>query len=172
MNARLRDSTFVLLLTALSAGSLVAAGPRADVLPSARRSATMDLAARFSKEPPAPSLPEDAVNPFSPPTFLAPDPEEARAMAEAAARRATQAPVSRPTTDRELLTIVAQQLRPNGVVSMGGELILMLGGRKLRSGDKLPVTYEGQTFNLTLSAIERTQFTLRLNRDEITRPIK
>jgi hypothetical protein len=53
-----------------------------------------------------------------------------------------------------------------------GEPRLMLPGRSVKIGDKFTVTYSGVDYVLELTAIDRTNFTLRLNGEAITRPIK
>ena len=55
---------------------------------------------------------------------------------------------------------------------MGSERLLMFGKKKLKAGDHLTVNFEGQDYTLELVAIDRTNFTLRLSHEEITRPIK
>ena len=55
---------------------------------------------------------------------------------------------------------------------MGSERLLSIGKKRLKTGDRLTVNFEGQDYTLELVAIDRTNFTLRLNREEITRPIK
>ena len=71
-----------------------------------------------------------------------------------------------------MLATLADKLSPSGIAIIGGEPILLFGSRRLKIGDQLTVTYEGADYNLDITAITRTTFTLRLNREEITRPIK
>ena len=61
---------------------------------------------------------------------------------------------------------------PSGTLILDGEPLLIFGRKRLRIGDRFTVTYEKQDYELVLVAIERTTFTLRLNQEEITRPIK
>ncbi|MBL9208524.1 MAG: hypothetical protein JNN01_25805 [Opitutaceae bacterium] len=162
------------LLTLLACDlSAQAARSRSDLLPPGRRASTVELATQLSGNPAPAKLPAKVVNPFNPPSWDAPDPEEARMAAEAAeaARRAGLA-ANRATSPRELLAAIAGEIRPTGVAVVGGDSILLVGSRKLRVGDPITATYGGKPFTVTITAIDRTSFTLRLNGEEYTRPIK
>jgi hypothetical protein len=74
-------------------------------------------------------------------------------------------------TDRDILVAIASSLKPK-VVLLGGNAILFFGEKKVRSGDPLVITFEGTTYQLTVTTIDRNDFTLRLNREDYTRPIK
>ena len=56
-------------------------------------------------------------------------------------------------------------------LAAGGETVLVFGSRKVRIGTHLTVSVGGQDYDLELVRIDRTTYTLRLNREEITRPI-
>jgi hypothetical protein len=49
---------------------------------------------------------------------------------------------------------------------------LNFGKSSVKVGTHFSVTLNGQEYDLELASIDRTTFTLRLNREEITRPIK
>jgi hypothetical protein len=74
--------------------------------------------------------------------------------------------------DRELLMSLATLVIPTGAVRLGDKSILLFGQKKLKEGDTLPIVFQGVTHELVIIAIEQTNFTLRLNNEEITRPIK
>ena len=74
--------------------------------------------------------------------------------------------------DREILNALASKVQPKGTVSLGSNQLLSFGKKNLRPGDHITVNYEGQDYNLELVSFDRTNFTLRLNHEEITRPIK
>lgn len=160
----------------LTLGSALVAAPASDLMPAARRQPSVELAQRYAKPAPLPPLPADLVHPFNPAAFGQPDPEELRAIAaakSAAASAAAQAKASaKPATDRELLEVVASRITPSGILILGRDPLLIFGQKRLRVGDRLTVSYDGQDYDLEITAIDRTTFTLRLNRDEITRPIK
>ena len=142
--------------------------------PEARRP-LVEQALRLAKPTTPAPLPEDLVHPFNPAAFGQPDPEELRAIAAAQAAQAAaqaQAKPAKPTTDLGLLELIAGKINPSGTLILGGEPLLIFGQKRLRVGDRLTVTYDGLDYNLELAAIDRTTFTLRLNRDEITRRIQ
>lgn len=74
--------------------------------------------------------------------------------------------------DRDRLLYLAAQVAPSGSIQLGGTPILLFGQKRLKVGDSIPIVFQGATYALQISAIERTTFTLRLNSEEITRPIK
>src|SRR5690606_1412775 len=121
-----------------------------------------------------PKLPANLVSPFNPPSFDAPDPEEMRLAAEAAeaARRAGLAAAPKPTNTRDLLAAIAGQIKVTGSAVLGGQPILLSSRNRYKVGDPIEATYEGKTVTVIISAIDRTTFTLRLNGEEFTRPIK
>lgn len=75
-------------------------------------------------------------------------------------------------TIRKKLEAISPQVTPSGTVEIGGNPILLFGQKKVKVGDRLAITFEGQPYELEISDIQRTSFTLRLNGEEITRPIK
>lgn len=151
---------------------VAAAGGRADVPSPTSRKPTVALALRLAAREELPPLPADLVQPFNPAAFGQPDPEELRAIAAARAAAAAASQQSKPTTDNDFLKIIAERIMPSGTVILGGEPMLIFGKKRLRIGDRLTVTYDGRDYELVVTAIERTTFSLRLNQDEITRPIK
>jgi hypothetical protein len=75
------------------------------------------------------------------------------------------------TADREVLAAIAPHVKPSGVVQVGGSPMLLLREKKLKVGDYLTITFEGNDYVIKLSAISHSSFTLRLNKEEITQPI-
>ena len=154
------------------------ATPAVDVLPAAQRHATVEKATRLAQPPVAGPVAPDLTNPFNPPDFTAPDPEEQRA--NAAARAAGQPPPSGPAAqaaplgNRELLETIAARIQPTGSIVGRGKPLLTFSGRTptVGIGQSFVVTYEGQDYELEVMAIDRTTFTLRYRGEEITRPIK
>ncbi|HWA86016.1 MAG TPA: hypothetical protein VG710_07335 [Opitutus sp.] len=162
-------------LVSLAAGCLLA-GPgwaqRSDLLPPQRRIPAVELAQRLAEPTPPPPLPADLIQPFNPVAFGQPDPEELRAQAAAAARAAATNAATKPATDRDFLDLIASRIAPSGTLMVGGESWLVFGQKRVRPGDHFTVSYEGSDYDLELVAVDRTSFTLRLNQEEITRPIK
>ena len=156
-----------------------AAAPVADVAPIAKRRPSVELAQHLATISAPAVLAPDVVQPFNPVAFGQPDPEEQRAIEKAAANQQAAAPSgagssARPgvVTDREQLAAIASKILPKGSVFVGKEPSLVIGSKFVKIGAKFTVTYSGVDYVLELTAIDRTTFTLRLNGEEITRPIK
>jgi hypothetical protein len=77
-----------------------------------------------------------------------------------------------PGSDRELLRKIADGITPSGTMQLGDVPILLFGQKKFKVGDSLTIIFEDNSYELQISAIERISFTLRLNNEEIIRPIK
>lgn len=136
-----------------------------------KRHQAVDKAVHVSKLVRVEALAPDLANPFDPPQFSLSDAEEA-AAALAASRRPGQGHVEAPPTDRELLATIAAKIVPSGTVYLGGRPLLMFGKRFVRTGSRFTVTYKGADYVLELTGIDGTNFTLRYNKEEITRPVK
>ncbi len=76
-----------------------------------------------------------------------------------------------PRTNRDLLQAIATSLRPR-YLELGGQPILFFGQKRVKAGDSMTINFEGSDYALEIVSIEKPNFTLRLNRDEFTRPIK
>lgn len=77
-----------------------------------------------------------------------------------------------PRTGRDLLQAIATSLKPSGFFIIGGEPTLVFGQKRVKAGGSLTITFEGTEYILEITTIDRTNFTLRLNREEFTRPNK
>lgn len=154
MSSRFLTSTTIFLLTAAG----LAAAPRSDLLPPERRAPAVELASRLAEPGDLPPLASEPVPPFR---WI--DPERPHEPAASGVPR---------TTPRDVLIGIASRIEPSGTIILGGEPILLFGQKKLKVGDKLTVTYQGSDYELDITAIERTTYKLRLNGEEITRPIK
>jgi len=163
--------TFLILLT-LALGLAISANgappkrppPESDLAPADARKKSVDLAVKLAKVD-APELLADTnlPKPFNPPGFGV----ESRPVVEAAPGAPAKA-----FGDRELLTALVQKIQPGGTFGLGSNQLLNFGKKNLRPGDHITVSFEGQDYNLELVSFDRTNFTLRLNHEEITRPIK
>jgi hypothetical protein len=74
-------------------------------------------------------------------------------------------------SNRSLLVALADQLDPKGTFVVGGESIILLGQKKLKVGETYPITFEGAVYELEITAIETTRFSVRYKNEELTRPI-
>lgn len=169
-------AALVALVAALGAFTTSAkARVESDIAPAEKRRFSVELATRLSRLTRAEALPVELPNAFAPPQFELTDAEEAAAAA-AAARQAALASggpaVAAPPTDRELLTTIAAKIVPSGTFSLGGRPLLAFGNRFVRIGAHFTVTYKGSDYDLELANIDGSNFTLRYNHEEITRPVK
>jgi len=148
---------------------LYAQAGRSDLVSPSKRAATVELARKLNErvKPSSIVLAKDIINPFNPPGFDGPDAEELAAIAAAKASKQVQ-----PRSSHDLLVELASQMSPTGSAILGGESFLLFGQKKMKVGDKITITFEGGVYEVEVTSIERTNFTIRLNRDEYTRPIK
>ena len=130
-----------------------------DVASPGKRQATLDLASQLlaPRQNPASKLPDELVNPFNP------------GFKVVANSNAVRTPSS---SDREVLEKIASTITPSGMMMFGGRPLLLLREKKLRVGDNLKMNSDGFDYTVVITAIEETSFRLRLNHEEITRPIK
>lgn len=145
-----------------------------DIAPAEKRRESVDLALRLAKVTPPAPLPAKLAQPFAPAGFNQPDADE-RAAAQAAIKSgaikgAPGAPP--PPTARETLAAIAARISPSGTIFVGDSPMLLFGKKFVKVGAHLTVTYKGADYDLELVAIDRTTFTLRLNNEEINRPIQ
>lgn len=174
-----------LLLGVVPAATL-AAKPLSDLVSTDRRRQVVEQAQRLMRPSEPAPLPAELAQPFNPPGFEQPDPEELRAAAAAAARN-TPSPApgggggaagagqaARQVGDREILENLALKLPATGTIILNGEPLLIFGRRNMKIGSRFTVAdaTSGQEYDLELVAIDRTTFTLRYRNEEITRPIK
>ncbi|MBI3887256.1 MAG: hypothetical protein HY302_16245 [Opitutae bacterium] len=159
-----RLSALALFLAA--AGRVAAADPAAVLAPAARL-ARLE-AARNILAPAEVALPAGLVDPFHPAAFAG---VSASAGPAPAASDAAAAP-SAPKGDQAVLQAIAAGLRPSGYFVVGGQPTLVFGQKKVKAGSFLTITFEGNSYTLEIAAIDRSTFTLRLNREEFTRPLK
>jgi hypothetical protein len=151
--------------------SSAAARVDSELAPPEKRHQAVEKAVQVSKLVRVDALSPDIPNPFAPPQFALSDAEEAAAAA-AASRQPGQGAVVAPPTDRELLATIAAKIVPSGTVYLGGRPLLMFGKRFVRTGSRFTVTYKGADYVLELTDIDGTNFTLRYNKEEITKPVK
>ncbi len=118
-----------------------------------------------------------AVDPFHPPAFA----EAVAAMGRVAGvtppptegpGETVTRPPTGPRTERELLQAIATSLKPSGYIVLGGVSSISFGQKRVKAGGVLTITFEGNQYTLEITSIDRTNFTLRLNREEFTRTIK
>lgn len=142
-------------LAGLSLAYIAGAAP-VDVQHPKKREQVVEQAALLAKTTPPEAAvpPENVRNPF------------------------TAAPIddirtARPTSDKDLLSILSEQLQPTGVIGLGDDLKLLLKGQKgVKVNEKLTLSFDGAMYDVEVTAISNTSFSLRYNQTEITRSIK
>lgn len=148
-----------------------AAGTAADIVPPDKRRAAVETAERLARPAVAAPLPPKLAQPFSPENFDQVDPSEARDVHSDANSQAAATPAAAPT-DRDLLEAVADKIPTTGTIILGGKPLLVSGTNRIEVGSRFTVVYNGQEYELELTAIDRTTFTVRYKGEEFTRPIK
>jgi len=150
--------TSCIVLSLISGHAYAQSKAGADIAPSSKRTAAVELAGRLAKISSAETLlvPDGLRNPFDP---------TAEAKSELKA--------GHPGSDKELLALLAEQLHPTGVMGRDESLVLLLKGQKgVKLNDKLTLSFDGAIYDVEVVAIDRNNFSLRYNQAEITRPIK
>jgi len=144
-----------------------------EIAPPDKRKASVEKAAALAKQKVVPPMPAALILPFAPPGFDLTDAEEAAAAAAAAKLANAQNPSAPPPpSDHQLLEEIVAKVKPSGTVYLGDQPLLMFGKRYVKTGTHFTVTYKGNDYDLELTQIDGTNFTLRYKSDEITRPIK
>jgi len=82
------------------------------------------------------------------------------------------APTAPRYNDLQVLEAIAPRVNPTGTVQIGGLDFLLFGQKRLKVGEMLTITYEGSVYLIEIASIERNNFRIRLNSEELVRPIK
>ena len=134
----------------------MASAAPADVQHPKKREQTVEQASQLAKiaAPETVVLPDNLRNPFT-----AAPVEEIR--------------TARPTSDKDLLLVLAEQVQPLGAMGVAGNMMLTRKGQKpVKVNDKLTLSFDGTSYEVEVTSIDNTTFSLRYNQTEITRPIK
>lgn len=159
----------------LLAAGLSAADVAPVIAPTAR--ATSLATARKILATRDPAAPADLADPFHSEAFATAAATSGTAVASSGGPVTPGAAVAGrpagPRTPRDLLAAIADALRPGGfIVLPGGQTSLSFGQKRVKAGGTLTINFEGAEYTLEVVAIDRANFTLRLNNEEYTRPIK
>jgi hypothetical protein len=161
-----------LVMMTLAVSPYVFARVDSEVSTTDKRRVTVDKAALVARQVKPAALPSTLKQPFSPENFDLTDAEEAAAAAAAARAANPNGPVVVQESDHDLLADITAKVHPGGMVNLGGKPLLMFGNRFVKIGSHFTVTYKGMDYDLELTQIDSTNFTLRYKHDEITRPIQ
>ncbi|MBK9992213.1 MAG: hypothetical protein IPP19_16180 [Verrucomicrobia bacterium] len=145
------------VLVFLMFGFAAAKAAPSDIAPPQKRAVTVETAEHLAKLATDDlTAPADIRNPFN-----------------AASEGRIEVVLNRPASDKELLAILADQLKPTGVMGREDALVLLLKGQKgVKVGDRLTLSFDGTPYTVELIEVTRTNFSLRFNQAEIIRPIK
>jgi hypothetical protein len=170
----MKPSRSHLLLIAALTGLLAVAGARAatvdPIIAPPKRVEALDRArAMLAQE----ESPEKVPNPFYSESFneVLQGGGAPRPTGDSQATTPATTPAVNKTA-RGLLESIASSLRPSGYFVIGGQPTLVFGQKRVKAGGTLTINFEGKEYNLEITALDRTNFTLRLDREEFTRPIK
>ena len=155
-----------LLVLPVSISSLHAQASMATVDRVEKREQALKLAAEVLKarENPAAKLPADLVNPFRPAGF-----GQEKAVPNSEVSSVVVPPKS---TDHDVLQSIAAKIKPSGAAIIGGQPLLLLSQKKVKVGDVLTINFDGADYLIEVTRITGNAFTIRLNSEELTRPIK
>jgi hypothetical protein len=135
-----------------------------DVAAPSQRSNTVSFAERILKPKPV-VIPSNYSNPFTLSGERTSGGDAVDQEQAAAAKAAILA------SNRNLLAVLADKLEPKGTFVVGGEAIILLGQKKLKVGETYSITFEGAVYELEITGIETTRFSVRYKNEELTRPI-
>ena len=153
---------FRLALLGAVVANTVALRAQSDLVPPKQREKVVADAVRVAGERNgAAPLPSPLPNPFVPKE--SPRSEENVPVAP---------PASPGLVGSDLLAALAARIPSTGTVSIGGEPILLLGQKRLKVGDTLTISFEGQTYELSIAAVTSTSFTVRRGENIHTRPVR
>ena len=163
------------LVLALVAAQLTATGRAAetsDVLSPTKRQEALDhakklLAPREAQPPAVDPFHSETFNELVGATSRAPGPNVSSSETPGKAPAVTG-----PRSPRDLLQAIAAGLKPSGFYVLSGQPTLVFGQKRVKAGGFVTITFEGTEYTLEIVSIDRPNFTLRLNREEFTRPIK
>lgn len=72
----------------------------------------------------------------------------------------------------ELLTRLAAAIPATGTVNLGGSPLLLLGQKRLKVGDTLPISFEDKDYEVSITSISPTAFTITRGSHSYTRPLR
>jgi hypothetical protein len=170
---RIPGALWALAAILLALAPFVRARVESEIVPPDKRRVSVENAIRIAKMGKPEALPVALSLPFAPPGFDLTDAEEAAAAAAANAQAGRANPSTPPPpTDRQLFEEIANKIRPSGTSVFNGKPLLMIGNKFVKTGSHFTVTYKGNDYDLELTQIDGSNFTLRYKSEEITRPIK
>jgi hypothetical protein len=145
----------IFTFAAFIAASVPVWGAAFDVDPQPKRAGTMAEAERLLSPTEPAALPQELKHPFFPGT-----------VASASAAEADN--VGAPKSDLSVLETIASKLSVSGTLVMGDQRYLLIRQKKLKVGDRLAITLDDREYEVVMTAITRSTYTLRLNEAELS----
>jgi len=170
MSKPIHRPVYVLLLVGAAICATVARAAEGDVLSPTKRQEVVDQAKKLLA---IRDIPAPAADPFHSEAF-----NEIVAgvghvpTATTGGETETAKPAAGPRTGRDQLKAIAEGLKPSGYIVLGGNPTLLFGQKRVKAGGFVTITFEGTEYTVEITSIASPNFTLRLNREEFTRPIK
>lgn len=138
-------------------------GQKSDLAPFKQRQDIISKAAGLIESRGRPVvLPDDLMNPFV---------GRVEAPQVDAADTSTASVVD-ALAGTELLARLAAQIPVSGTASLDGEALLLLGQKRLKAGDVVRISFEGKSYELTITYIGSTSFTVSKSGLSHTRPTR
>jgi hypothetical protein len=72
----------------------------------------------------------------------------------------------------ELLSKLANEIPSTGTLQFGGSAMLLMGSKRAKIGETISVHYDNKDYQLVLTAITPTTFTVMLGDQASTRPVR
>lgn len=155
----MKTYSFKIILVFVFGVALLKAAPNtaSDIVTHQKRAMVVEMAERLAKlSTDDLTIPADVRNPFS-----------------AAASGKIEVVLNRPSSDKDLLAILADQIKPTGTMGIGDSLVLLRRGQKgVKVGDTLTLSFDDTPYTVEVIEVTSTNFSLRFNQAEITRSIK
>jgi hypothetical protein len=170
MNQTTHRLICVLLVVGATCGATLARAAEGDVLSPTKRQEAVDRAKKLLA---VRDIPAPAADPFHSEAFNEIVAGVGRPASTTTGGESESAkPAAGPRTGRDQLKAIAEGLKPSGYIVLGGNPTLLFGQKRVKAGGLVTITFEGTEYTVEITSIASPNFTLRLNREEFTRPIK
>jgi hypothetical protein len=95
-----------------------------------------------------------------------------RTAPEVVVAHVEEAPVPAGLSGPELLSQLSSKIPSTGTLVFGGNTMLLLGSKRVKIGEKIIVSRDGKDYELTLSGVTSTTYTVKMGEEMSTRPIR
>lgn len=159
MKPHFLNSIFLFSLMLAGANMLSA---QADIPPPDTRVAVVTAVKKVMESRGNPAeISEDSISPFTGKVRAAePEPDY------------SNLPVPVGLSGPELLSQLAGKIPSTGTLVFGGNALLLIGPKRVKIGETIAVNHDGKDYQLTLTAVTSTTFTVKLGDELSTRPVR